>query len=84
MSPQRVHQLAVLSHLADRGEARIRDVRDALAIAHTSINALMQYLKRKGLVHKAAGDPDGGYALTPHGRATLAELRRRRAVGDPG
>ena len=42
----------VLSYLADHGPARIRDLRDRLNIPHNSINALVQYLKRKGLIRK--------------------------------
>ena len=42
----------VLSHLAEHGPARIRDLRDALAIPYDSANALMQYLKRIGLIRK--------------------------------
>jgi DNA-binding MarR family transcriptional regulator/biotin operon repressor len=42
----------VLSLILDAGALRIRDVTDALGIARQSINALMQYLKRKHLVRK--------------------------------
>jgi DNA-binding MarR family transcriptional regulator len=43
---------SVLSYLAERGGARIKEVRDALGISQSSMNALMQYLKRIGLVKK--------------------------------
>jgi DNA-binding IclR family transcriptional regulator len=68
---------AVLSCL-DTGEARIRDLRDTLGIAHASINALLQYLKRKGLVRKTSSDLYAAYALTSDGRATLTAMIRRR------
>ncbi len=67
----------VLSYLAERGEARIRDVRDALGVSQTSMNALFQYLKRRSLVRKVARDLNAPYALTNEGSDTLAELVRR-------
>ncbi len=42
----------VLSTILNSGALRIRDVTDALRIPRQSINALMQYLKRKHLVEK--------------------------------
>jgi Mn-dependent DtxR family transcriptional regulator len=69
----------VLSYLSGQGPARTRDVRDALGIALPSINALMQYLKRRGLVKKAADKLNAPYALTEAGRAALAEMIRRAA-----
>jgi Mn-dependent DtxR family transcriptional regulator len=71
---------AVLALLAERGQAQIPEVRDALEVARTSINALFQYLKRKALVRRdetAAGSP---YVLTERGREVLAEMQRRRAA----
>ncbi len=68
---------SVLSYLAERGEARIRDVRDALAISQASMNALMQYLKRKGLVSKTGRDLSAPYELTTEGRDILREMSRR-------
>lgn len=71
--------LDVLSYLSVRGMARIKDVRDALGIAFPSMNALMQYLKRKGLVKKVADNRNAPYALTNVGRDALAEMTRRAA-----
>ena len=68
---------SVLSHLAERREARIKEVRDALAIPQTSINALMQYLKRKGLVEKRGRELSAPYGLTTEGHDILREMRRR-------
>lgn len=67
----------VLSYLDAQGAARIRDVRDALQIPHKSINALMQYLKRRGLVAKRGCDLHSAYELTSDGRTELAEMMRR-------
>jgi len=67
----------VLSHLAEHGPVRIRDVRDALAIAHNSANALMQYLKRKGLIQKTTGSHTAPLELTPAGRETQQAMVRR-------
>jgi DNA-binding PadR family transcriptional regulator len=71
---------AVLVLLADRGQAQITHVRDALGVAHPSINALFQYLKRKSLVRKSGEEIRAPYVLTERGREVLAEMRRRRAA----
>jgi predicted transcriptional regulator len=70
----------VLQTISEAGELRIRDVKDLTKIPQNSINALMQYLKRKGLVAKAGDRFDAPYALTDRGLATLAEMTRRRAA----
>jgi Mn-dependent DtxR family transcriptional regulator len=46
----------VLSAIRDAGGLRIRDVTNMLGIQRQSINALMQYLKRKHLVEKTGRD----------------------------
>jgi Mn-dependent DtxR family transcriptional regulator len=69
----------VLSYLSDHGEARILDVRDALGIAQVSINALMQYLKRKRLVTKVGDELRAPYELTDEGRDTLDNMIRLAA-----
>jgi DNA-binding MarR family transcriptional regulator len=66
----------VLSYLSDHDGLRIRDVRDGLGIAQTSVNALMQYLKRKGLVRKSGDGLSAPYELTDGGREALAEMFR--------
>jgi predicted transcriptional regulator len=70
----------VLSAILDSGALRIRDVTDALRVPHQSINALMQYLKRKHLVKKAGQEFNAPYSLTDEGRAALAEMTRRHAA----
>lgn len=67
----------VLSYLAESRAARIKDVRDALKISQASNNALMQYLKRKGLVRKVSRDLSAPYELTTEGRDILREMLRR-------
>jgi predicted transcriptional regulator len=78
----------VLSAIFDSGELRIKDVTNTVSVPHQSINALMQYLKRKRLVKKRGPDLHSPYALTAEGIAALAEMtrgqhlrRHRDAVG---
>jgi Mn-dependent DtxR family transcriptional regulator len=70
----------VLSAILDSGALRIRDVTDVLRVPHQSINALMQYLKRKHLVEKTGQEFSAPYSLTDEGRAALAEMTRRHAA----
>ena len=70
----------VLSAILDSGSLRIKDVADVLGMPHQSINALMQYLKRKQLVKKTGGELSAPYSLTGDGRAALAEMTRRHAA----
>ena len=74
----RVH--AVLSTILEARSLRIRGVRDALKIPHASINALMQYLKRKALVQKTSRELNAPYELTDKGLEALAEMTRRHAA----
>jgi len=70
----------VLSTILDSGALRIRDLTDVLRIPRKSINALMQYLKRKHLVKKTGPEFAAPYSLTDEGRAALAEMTRRLAA----
>jgi Mn-dependent DtxR family transcriptional regulator len=70
----------VLAAIRDAGPLRIKEVRDGLKIPQNSINALMQYLKRKALVRKIGEQMSAPYALTQKGDETLAEMTRRRAA----
>ncbi len=70
----------VLSTVLHSGALRIRDVTDVLRIPRKSINALMQYLKRKHLVKKTGPEFEAPYSLTDEGRAALAEMTRRLAA----
>ena len=64
----------VLSAISDFGALRIKEVAMSLNSPHRSINALMQYLKRKRLVAKVGEEFDAPYSLTETGRAILAEM----------
>jgi predicted transcriptional regulator len=70
----------VLSAIRDARSLRIRDVKNALKIPQTSINALMQYLKRKGLVQKTSQEQAAPYSLTEKGFDALTEMTRRHAA----
>jgi DNA-binding IclR family transcriptional regulator len=70
----------VLSTIFDSGELRIIDVTNRLSIPQQSMNALMQYLKRKRLVRKNSRELCTPYSLTAEGLAALAEMTRRRAA----
>ena len=70
----------VLSAIWDSETLRIKDVADVLGVPHQSINALMQYLKRKQLVKKTGQEFSAPYSLTGEGRAALAQMTRRHAA----
>jgi Mn-dependent DtxR family transcriptional regulator len=70
----------VLETILNSGALRIRDVMDELNIPRESINALMQYLKRKRLVIKIGQEFNAPYSLTDEGHAVLAEMTRRHAA----
>jgi hypothetical protein len=70
----------VLQTIADAGALRIRDVKYETKIPQNSINALMQYLKRKKLVAKPGTGFDAPYSLTDQARLVLAEMTLRQAA----
>src|SRR5271165_2189004 len=70
----------VLQTIADAGALRIKEAKNLTKIPQTSINALMQYLKRKRLVAKAGLEFDAPYSLTEQRRAVLAEMTLRQAA----
>jgi DNA-binding IclR family transcriptional regulator len=70
----------VLSAIFDSSELRIIDVTNQLSIPQQSMNALMQYLKRKRLVKKNGLEPHAPYSLTAEGLAALTEMTRRQAA----
>jgi predicted transcriptional regulator len=55
-------------------------LKNALEIPQPSINALMQYLKRKALVQKTSDQQAAPYSLTEKGLDALAEMARRHAA----
>ena len=84
----------VLSYLQSHGPKRTRNIGLALGISQTSINALMQYLKRKNTVRTQTDARHAPYELTPDGREMLAAMQSarecqagtppRRDTGGPG
>ena len=67
----------VLSHLAEHGPGRTRDLKETLQIPQGSISALMQNLKRKGLVRKLSESLTAPFELTEQGLLTQQALSRR-------
>lgn len=68
----------VLAHLAEHGPTRTHNVGHALEIPRPSVNALMQYLKRLGLVRKSTGDLHAPHELTSEGEETLRAMLKGR------
>jgi DNA-binding MarR family transcriptional regulator len=64
----------VLTYLSQKGPTRTRDVGIGLGISRSSMNALMQYLKRKDLVYKLDVNLHAPHDVTDYGRKTLAEM----------
>lgn len=69
----------VLSHLDRHGPIRTRDIGYALDIAQQSMNALMQTLKRKGMVRTQSTERHAPYILTPAGANMLAAMQGETA-----
>jgi len=53
---------------------------NTLGLPPKSMNALMQYLKRKRFVEKNGRELHAPYSLTAEGLAALAEMTRRQAA----
>jgi Mn-dependent DtxR family transcriptional regulator len=70
----------VLSAIAHAGTLRGRDVAEMLQIPRQSLNALMQYLKRKQMVKKTGEGFYAPYSVTEMGHAALVEMTRRHAA----
>lgn len=66
----------VLSYLASHGPTRTRDIGLILGLRHQSLNALMQYLKRRKAVRTVNDTRFAPYELTPDGREMLAAMQR--------
>jgi DNA-binding IclR family transcriptional regulator len=69
---------AVLERLAE-APARTVAIGHELGIERHTMNALMQYLKRRGLARKAGDDLFAPHEITDAGRRVAAELSRRMA-----
>jgi Mn-dependent DtxR family transcriptional regulator len=74
----------VLGHLAEHGPSRTRDVAVAVGVGFQSMNALIQQLKRRGMVCKAGGDQLSPHDITEFGHSVLAGSRRPVATELPG
>ncbi len=77
----RVH--GVLSCLATQGPTRTRDVAIVLKAPQQSVNALMQYLKRKNAVRPQTDARHAPYILTPDGHDMLSAMKAAR-IGHDG
>jgi DNA-binding IclR family transcriptional regulator len=64
----------MLSAINNAGALRVRDVKTTLGWNFQATNALIQYLKRKGLIEKLGEAFDAPYILTAMGGLTLAEM----------
>ncbi len=67
----------VLAYLAEQGASRTIGVARALDIPPQSANALMQYLKRRGIVRVQSDAFRSPYVLTDEGRELLAAMTQR-------
>jgi DNA-binding IclR family transcriptional regulator len=67
----------VLDYLAANGPTRTIRIGENLDIERNSINALMQYLKRLGLVRKAGASHDAPHELTAEGRRVRDKMVSR-------
>jgi len=63
-----------LSAIHDAGALRIKDLRHVVQESFQGTNALIQYLKRKGLIQKTNASFEAPYVLTEMGSLTLAEM----------
>jgi DNA-binding MarR family transcriptional regulator len=73
----------VLSYLESQGPTRTRDVGYRLRIPQQSINALMQYLKRRNAIRTETDLRRAPYELTPDGREILEAMITPARVPDP-
>jgi DNA-binding MarR family transcriptional regulator len=74
----------VLAYLAERGEARTVEVSRALGVPPQSMNALMQSLKRRGIVRVQSDKRRSPYVATGKGRELLEAMTARSRVGGGG
>ena len=64
----------MLTAINDGGALRVKDVKAALGWTFQATNALIQYLKRRGLIEKSEDAFEAPYVLTAMGCLTLAEM----------
>lgn len=75
---------AVLSYVESHGPTRTRDIGLRFGIPQPSINALMQYLKREGMVCNQTDARWAPYVLTADGCRTLAAMMCQAKSPPPG
>jgi predicted transcriptional regulator len=73
----------VLGHLAEHGPLRTSDIAAAVGVPFQSMNALIQQLKRRGMVRKAGDGQRSGHTITEFGHSVLVDLRRSGATRPP-
>ena len=80
--PVRSHRVrSVLDHLAEKGPVRAVNLAQELKISSQSMNALVQYLKRRGLVKKFGAAFNEPHEITIEGRRVREEMIRRAGHG---
>jgi DNA-binding MarR family transcriptional regulator len=68
---------SVLHYFCEHGPTRTAKIARDLGIVRHSMNALMQYLKRRGLARKAGDSFDAPHEITSEGRLVYDEMLRR-------
>ena len=80
--PVRSHRVrSVLDALAEKGPVRAVNLAQDLKISPQSMNALVQYLKRRGLVKKSGAAVYAPHEITVEGRRVREEMIRRADHG---
>ncbi|MEX2218755.1 MAG: manganese-binding transcriptional regulator MntR [Phycisphaerales bacterium] len=68
---------AVAQLIAERGEARVRDLARMMGVSHVTVTRIMARLAREGLVEARRHRP---IALTPAGQRLAGRIRERHEV----
>lgn len=75
--------LSVLTYLAHNGPTQTAQIGRDLGIGFKSMNALMQYLKRRGIAYKTGSARYAPHALTEKGHQLRDELSNRASSSPP-
>ena len=73
---------SALQYIYDHEPVGTAEMRKAMNRSRDSVNGMLQYLKRVGLIHNAAKTWPASYALTPDGRRTVMAMRGLPALAD--
>ena len=80
--PVRSHRVrSVLDHLAEKGPVRAVNLAQEIKISSQSTNALVQYLKRRGLVKKSGAAFNAPHEITIEGLRVREEMISRAGHG---